>query len=542
MKIYSDFLLKTYHRIPKDEKFLVLALASILFLSLFVRLAFFNGPFGSDEIVYLARSLDIANGQWSSANYNGALRYGYNIPSGFLIYLFGLNMFTANLWPLLCSLMEISVVFLFAWKYIGHKAALFSALFLAFMPLHVAVSTRLHADPVVSFFLTLSFIVFYKAEQESNKSLYFMTGIFLGCVFWVKELAALTFFAFLLYPFFIRKIKSEWSYLVLGGLVMLLAHFILMKFIAGDPLHAFKTVIGQISRSFIVANQDEDSPWYYFHYLFFNIKHTWLSPLLALLAILVFRNSTLVKGNDALKYTIFWLISLLIVLSFFPVSVAPLRFAMKQSNYLTLFLAPIALIAGASISAMSRKTAYLLTVITLSGGFVLSAMEQQDYQIFTANSRGLLAFSESHPNDEIYGSANNGHIACFYQIINGKNCESSRIHEFSEIPTNISKTDNIPVFTVIDRENLGWVSNDIKIEKSPPCWHEIGTVIPANMGNSHFIFDFILPATKSLPSNLANKFQALQNPKPAKIYRANLSNLWCDPDKQQYTESTQKTE
>ena len=347
----------------------VLILTLILLFAFFIRVFFFNGEFGSDEVVYLTRSLEVANGQWPSSNYNGALRYGYNIPSGLFIYLFGLNMFTANLWPLLCSLIEISLVFLFSWKNINHKAALFSALLLAVLPLHVAVSTRLHADPVVSMFLTLSFVSFYKAELESNKYLYFLTGIFLGCVFWVKELASVTFFAFLLYPIFIKKIKSVWLYLVSGALVMLLIHFALMEFIAGDPLHAIRTVMGQMKRGLHDASRYEDSPWYYFKYLFFDIKHTWLAPLLALLAILAFSNSTtLTRGKDALKYAIYWLVSLLVVLLFFPVSFAPLRFAMKQSNYLTLFLAPICIITGAALTAIPRKTAYMLTAITLLGG------------------------------------------------------------------------------------------------------------------------------------------------------------------------------
>ncbi|PIV91081.1 MAG: hypothetical protein COZ20_00110 [Gallionellales bacterium CG_4_10_14_3_um_filter_54_96] len=519
----------TLYPIAEKQQNGVLILSLILLFSLFIRIFFFNGEFGSDEVVYLIRSLDVTNWHWSSSNYNGALRYGYNIPSGLFIYLFGLNMFTANLWPLLCSLVEISLVFLFSWKYINHKAALFSALLLAFLPLHVAVSTRLHADPVVSMFLTLSFVSFYKAELESSRRMYFLTGIFLGCVFWVKELVSVTFFTFLLYPIFIRKIKWIWLYLVSGALVMLLTHFALMEFIAGDPLHAITTVMGQMKRGLHDASRYEDSPLYYFKYLFFDIKHTWLTPLLALLAIPTFSNSTtLTRGKDGLKYAIFWLVSLLVVLSFFPVSLAPLRFAMKQSNYITLFLAPIAIIAGAALTAIPRKIAYLLTAITLSGGLFLSALEQQDYRVFTANSRALLVFSDNHPNQDIYGSVNNGRIGCFHQVINGKDCNSSKIHNFTEIPTDTSVSSDTTVFAVIDRETLDWGIHDKKISNVPTCWHEIETIVPASIGNSHFILDIILMVTKLMPTNVARKFEELQNPKPAKIYTTTLANIWCD--------------
>ncbi len=515
------------YQVFEKQKNCIFVLFLILLLSFLIRIVFFNGPIGSDEIVYLNRSLDVAHGYWTSANYNGALRYGYNIPTALIISIFGLNMFTANLWPLICSLTEILAIVLFTWKYIGNKAAIFTGLFIAFIPLHVAVSTRLHADPVVSMFLTLSFIYFYKAENESKKSNYFITGILLGCMFWVKELSALTFFAFLIYPICYKKLRFEWIYLFIGGILMVLAHFALMQFISGDPFHAIKTVIGQMKNSFIGANTGEDNPWYYFHYLFLDIKHTWLAPLYALSGLFFLRTLIFTKDNNALKYTFFWLTSLLLVLSFFPVSISPLKFAMKQSNYISLFLAPIAIIAGTTMSVLPNKAAFPLMFLAISGGFALSALEQQDYQVFTANSRALLAFSDSHPEHEIYGSVNNGRIACFYQTLNDKSCEDLKIHDFSEIPAPLPNNVNRDVFAVIDRQTLGWGIHDVKIDKVPACWHEFSTVSPARTGNSHFVIDLILPITKLLSSGLTDKIQALQYPKPAKIYSADIANLWC---------------
>jgi hypothetical protein len=45
-----------------------------------LRLLFINGPLGSDDIVYLNRSLQIAEGSWTTAQYNGSLRYGLQHP------------------------------------------------------------------------------------------------------------------------------------------------------------------------------------------------------------------------------------------------------------------------------------------------------------------------------------------------------------------------------------------------------------------------------------------------------------------------------
>ncbi len=504
-------------------------LGLIVLLAFLVRQAFFNGPLGSDDIVYLGRSLDVAKGLWTSANYNGALRYGYNIPEGFLLYLFGLNLFTANLWSLLCSLIEISLVFWFAWKYIGQRAAVFSALFLACLPLHVAVSTRIHADPVVAMFLTLSFVTFYKAERESNKFLYFSTGLALGAVFWTKELAAITFFPFLIYPVLIRQFKSVWIYLIFGGITMLLGHFALMMLIAGDSLHAFKTVLGQVSHSFIGgADQSEDSPWYYFRYLFFDIKHTWLTPILALLIFVKLPYSAGSNENQALKYSAFWLISLLLVLSFLPVSLSPLKFAMKQSNYLSLFLAPIAIIAGSVTARIPNKFAWWIAGITIAGGLALSALEQQAYQVFTANSRGLLSFSKNHPEQKILGSVNNSRIACFYEVLNGNDCADRKIFALTDIPEKLQLPEDNLVYTVIDSENNNWGGKVKKFDKAPECWKELDLVVPASTGNSHHILEILVTIMTPLSANVAKKLQEFNTPKPARIYMVNSSNLWCE--------------
>lgn len=509
---------------PKRE------LICILVVALITRLFFFNGPFGSDDLVYLTRSIEIAEGEWTSADYNGALRYGYNIPAGFFIYLFGLNVFTANAWPLLCSLIEIAAVFLFARRFIGPKAARLSALFLAFMPLHVAVATRLHADPVVSAFLTLSFVSFYAAERTSSKMLYLTTGVLLGCVYWTKELVAVTFFAFLFYPLMIKKIKADWRYLAYGGIMMLLAHFAFMYCLAGDPLHAMKTVLGQLRQGFIGASQGEDSAWYYFKYLFLDIKHTWLAPVIALFSLRFVNGGRANSETGAIRFCLFWLASLLAVLSFFPVSLAPLKFTMKQSNYITLFLAPVALLAGAVAARLPEKASYCLALVVVFGGFVLAGFEQLAYQVFTANSRGLLAFSERYPGSDMYASANNERIACIQLILKDGNCAANPVHGYREAPPvseNSGGKSVLPVFAVIDRENLGWANSDVKLSRAPSCWREAATLTPAQMGNGRFILDVVLTATAFLSQNLTSRLEALKKPKTAEIYRADLDDFWC---------------
>lgn len=516
-------------------------LAAILFLAAALRLVFFNGFFGSDDLVYLQRSLEISNGVWTSANYNGALRYGYNLPAALFIYIFGLNAFTANMWTLLCSLGEIAIVFLFTARFIGLKAAIYAGLVLACIPLHIALGTRIHADSVLAFFLTLAFVLFYWAERSHSRHLYFATGLALGMIFWSKELGVITFLAFLTYPFVFRRLNKDWFWVVLGGAVMLVSHLLLMQLIAGDPLHLIKTVTGQVQTGFVQGGGGEDAAGYYFRYLFVDIKHTWLASFLAFAAMygVLFRSRDMVNRQPHM-YVAWWLIALLVVLSFTPVSFSPFRLAMKQSNYLNLFLAPIAIFAGVFLANFRfRILARALTATTLVGGILLGAMAQQSYRLFTANSRAAVEFMQANPDDWVVGSFNNVNIARVTAILDVEPDLDDRFGYLS-----LDKDENrakAPLvgrtpfgFAVLDQETQSWGKEQIKLGSAPSCWKLVKELEPDMDGLGHSILTVAVSVAERIPSAIGRKIESkmldYSRPLPAKVYRIDLNNIWCGSD------------
>lgn len=519
-----------------------LALSLVLAFAAALRLAFFNGFFGSDDVVYFGRSLAIAHGDWSTANYNGALRYGYNLPAGALIALFGIDPWAANAWPLLCSIAEIGVLFVLVQQYAGRRAAVFSALVLATFPLHVAVATRIHADSVVSLFLTLSFALLYFAERRGSRRLYFATGLAMGMVYWAKELAVLTLFAFLLYGPLYRRPDRRWLYVLAGGLTMLAAHLLLMQIVAGDPLHLIKTVTGQMQRSFISQGQGEDGVGYYFRYLLLDPKHTWLAPLLALgaigTAVLHWRNPSSERRLE--RHAIWWLLSLLLVLTLTPVSLQPLRFAMKQSNYLTLFLAPLALLAGLLLARLRWGGTVLLAAVLL-GGMALGALEQRAYRVFTANSRAAITFAAGHPDDWLLGSANNGNLATvatqlgqvpgldlrFGYLLRPASERSPELGE--RMRTRPSG------YVVFDRETLGWGMPSWRGKlQAPACWQPVDQLKPQDDDLSLALvqgsIDMAGRLSPALGARLQSALMSLLVPQSATVYRVEARDLWCGAD------------
>lgn len=497
------------------------------------RIAVFNGPLGSDDVVYFGRALDVSEGIWSSANYNGALRYGFNIPAGLMLAMFGRGEFQLNLWPLLCSLAEIGVVWWFCRKHFGTTVALFAAFLLLLTPIHVATATRLHADAVANFFLTLAFILFFESENGKSRVLAFLAGLSMGALFWVKELLGLALLTFLLWPLVARKLEGRWIWVVAGGLTMLFGHFLLMQAIAGDPLHAFRTVFGQINRSFIGQNNGQDGAFYYVQYMLIDIRHTALVGPLALVGILIGYRKR--KTNDhisPLGQVIFWLLGTLAVLSLFPVSLSPFRLAMKQSNYLGLFLAPMVILGAVALAQAGPRVRTIILGGTILLSLPLAMLEQQSYRTFVANSRGVIDFAKAHPLDVFLGTANTYNMALIDALSRNDSAFSARFRHLTK-----SMDEAIPIvpdsgrlIVIEDQETLYHNGENHPLTPTPTCWTKLGRINPGGLGFSSHFAEWAGDAAAGLPSigpQLKAKLDSIAKPKPANIWQAPADNLWC---------------
>ena len=79
----------------------------ILLLAALIRLAFFRGALGTDEIVYLTQAQRLLNGDIGHAVYIGAVRYGINGFQALSIRLFGNGVAGAGGLYFLCWLHSV---------------------------------------------------------------------------------------------------------------------------------------------------------------------------------------------------------------------------------------------------------------------------------------------------------------------------------------------------------------------------------------------------------------------------------------------------
>lgn len=517
-----------------------LSLAAILLFSVCLRLVFFNGAFGSDDIVYLNRAMQISEGIWTAEPYNGSLRYAFNIPAAVALALFGVGPVTANLWPIACSLLEITAVFVFCLRYWNLRMAVYAGLILATTSLHIAVATRIHADPVVSCFLTGAFVLFFLAERDRSRLLYFLAGLSMGGVFWSKELAVVTLFTFAAYPLVVRRIDWRWSMVVAGGLVMLAAHLALMHAISGDPLYAIRTVTGQVSRNFVHGSDGETQWWYYLKYMFLDIRHTGFVALLATAAVVVGLRARVgpLGGDRGFGMAVFWFLGLLAMLSLFPVSLNPLRIIFKQSNYLTLFLAPMAVLAAWLLARSDGWPARVALVATLALGVALGALQQQSYRLFVSNGVALSGYMKRHPEATVLGSTNNGNMVRITAMMEHDTTTGGRFVYLPK-PGNAPAADDLPklaragagVLVVHDRETLAWGRDGFEMATVPVCWKRVDTLVPSGFGTGGLLVDALLGLAHAAPGVVAGaltpRLERLAKPQPAHVYQVDPADLWC---------------
>lgn len=505
----------------------------VLLLALLIRLLTFNGAFGSDDLVYFERALQLAHGEWSSSGYNGALRYGFNLPSAAFIALFGDSLFVANLWPLTCSLIEVGAVFWFASAAMSRRTGIFSALLLATAPLHIAVATRIHADPVVSMFITVSFVLVYFGTLRRHSTLLFSAGLTIGGIFWTKELAAVTWFALLPMLWLFRDQWRNLIYVIIGIVLMMILHGLLMQTIAGDPLHLIKVVLNAVKRNFVDGGDGEDSPIYYLRYMFIDLRHVGFLGYFSIASLVVLPYAIKKKPQfyNGFLFALTWWIALLVVLSLFPVSLSPLRWTMKQSNYITLFLAPTAILAGMTISAFPKNLGRIAIVLCCGLGILLGLLQQADYRSFTANSKALADFAIQHPHSVIVGSVNNSGLGSLWARQSYPATPSATIIDFREVSNPTDSTRQVmqhadTIFTVFDQQTMAWFAGKSAVTKVLPCWQHIQTLQPTDLGNGNRLAKFASDALAPI-APLSALFGRLSRPKPADIYRVIGPDVLC---------------
>lgn len=511
-------------------------LAAVLALAIALRMLFYTGFFGSDEVTYVETAVKIASGDWRASDYIGATRYGMNLPVALSVYLFGLSEASANLWPFLCSIGEVAIVFVIARWLWSTRVAVMSASLLALLPLHVHFSGRMMADPPLAFFLSLSVAILLRASSSKYWLTFLAAGVAWGGVFWVKESVGLLYLpVFLILSAYLNRINGRWLWLFAGMSLAVAANCALMYFVADNPMHVFAVM--KRATVNISGMSVETSPWFYPRYLFVDIKHTFLLGFLVAGGAVLYARSFLRDKQAApgTQFVVLWVLLLVGMFSFAIISFAPVKLVMKQVNYMLIFVAPMSLLAGWFLAALPRRVFTPLAALVVTGSLVLAALEQQAIAVFTANSRAAYLFLVDHPSTFLVGTINNERAVNFFSMMENRRELRERIMSFGEMAeiersnaaVNLSiRTGGKDVFAVLDLQNIGWGNKPGEIRRVadvPKCWMSTGTLTPAALGTGRWVSKGLVAAGTLLSESLRQRYklilQPVHSPAPAFLFK-----------------------
>jgi 4-amino-4-deoxy-L-arabinose transferase-like glycosyltransferase len=471
---------------PHGRRALITDLLALAGVATALRLLFFTGFFGSDEVVYVLGGFRILHDDWPADHYIGGIRYGVNLPIAASMWLFGTNEAAAALWGFAASVAEVLLVYTAGRGLIGRGGAFLAALLLALLPLHAHLAGRIMADSPLAFFVTLTFVLFWKAERTRSARLYLLAGAAAGTVFWIKESVTIFVLAFVAYPFIARRFDARWLAMVLGMTVMVAANCALFWLLTGDALHVFRTAAASVTR--VLATPMADAPFYYLRYLLLDIRHTWLLGWLATIGLAAalwrcWSRPPLPRGH---VFVVFWALGLMAVFSFLLVSVSPPRLIMKQTNYMTIFLAPLCLLAGMWLADRAVRVRLGVMLLAAAGALPLMALELLAIQGFAANSKSTVRYALRNPDVQVYGLRNAEMAARYYEDVFAR-------HDLGRPPL-IAPLGFSPgiaahaydgrrpdrhAMAVVDLQTMGWATDALKdLGALPRCWRPAGRLEP----------------------------------------------------------------
>jgi 4-amino-4-deoxy-L-arabinose transferase-like glycosyltransferase len=478
--------------------------AVILAFAAMVRVAFFSRGLGTDEIVYISQARHLLDGDFNRGAYLGAIRYGINAFQALSIGLFGDGVVGAGGLFFACSLANVFLAYWFALHLWGRRAAIWAGLALAVLPIAVTAAGSLNPDPYLSLVVAASIIVFYFAEQEDRAILYFLAGLLAGWVFWIKE-EVLVFgllFVFLGWPE--RSWRTGGLWLLIGGFICVAADIGFFWAVYGDPFYQYSVVHKDVGGWLETVPIGDSSPLAYLRYLFVDVYHTGLLGWLALAGALLMLHRQAALGR---RFVLTWSIGLLVIFSALPVSFSPLTFIRKQTNYMEIFVLPLALLAGWFLAQQRRGVALVLGGIMVASGIVLAALEQQVVRVVTVNGRAAAVFAEAHAGTPVLGPLTAQRQSMVERLLHGSLDSSGDIRPVGEL-RRLSliggSSGDIVAYLVEDPQMQRWpdARTDGPLSESlRHCLLAIGPLEREDLGDGRWVVAALRSAFSLLPAH-----------------------------------------
>jgi len=218
-----------------------------------LRLHYATFWFSSDMPTYVQLALLFARGNLDLFSQASTMRMGVFIPAGVFIKLFGNTSFSLMLWPLICSFLTLSGIFILTKKTLGIAPALFASFLYVFYPADINFSTILMPDLLLNTWQTLALLSFiwayWSEEQKVKRNSLMVSAFFLMLAYFTREDAILVFPVFALgslylfqNKFSVKSILRALGFLLGALLIFLSIEGLIYYFSTGDFFHRLNEI------------------------------------------------------------------------------------------------------------------------------------------------------------------------------------------------------------------------------------------------------------------------------------------------------------
>jgi len=222
-------------------------LLAILAVGFGLRMYMFAGYVMTDDVYYVERALELAQGDLTAPQNYWAARLGLVGPMALAFHFLGVAEWTAVLFPFVCSLLSIGVTFVLGRRMASTRAGLLAAALIATFPQEVVFASLAFPATPITLLTGLTFLWFLQGEEQDRTAPLVLAGMALGAASLVHETALLCFVFLVPYACLRRRIAAKW---LLAGMAFLLVWGLdpLFHGLAGaDPLVRYQYAASSLS-------------------------------------------------------------------------------------------------------------------------------------------------------------------------------------------------------------------------------------------------------------------------------------------------------
>ncbi|MFZ5800390.1 MAG: ArnT family glycosyltransferase [Candidatus Omnitrophota bacterium] len=226
-------------RINHRPFFILLAVGAIL------RLAMNSGVSSPDSFFYTQHAADLLQGKFNMGiqTYVDFYRYVVWMPITLFFKLFGINDMVAIMWPFLCGVGSLVVIYLLGNLLFNRTTAWLAVFILAFLPLEVIVSTSVLSDVFVEFFSGWAIFLFLRQELVSTRRswvIYAFAGVLMGLAINARFSTVILGLFFAGYCLWKKAFRWHYVWFACGVIVVIVFSLAISWWCTGDWFFAYK--------------------------------------------------------------------------------------------------------------------------------------------------------------------------------------------------------------------------------------------------------------------------------------------------------------